>query len=159
MRWATRRTGAVRTRTERMTSADDPLDRGGWHLCYLCDDFFVFLGHNNPMRVSSTSFVRFLDHNDTPQSAGLLWTRDLPVAGSCTWQHTTQQTSIPPVGFQPAVTGSELPRILALDRSTTAAVCRLEMFGAFLVKVGHITVLCARGISKTPLHHSFLPVF
>ena len=33
-------------------------------------------------------------HNDTPQSVGLLWTRDLPVAGSCTWQHTTQQTDI-----------------------------------------------------------------
>jgi len=33
----------------------------------------------------------FIDHPylDTPQSVGLLWTSDSPVAESYTWQHTT----------------------------------------------------------------------
>ena len=31
-------------------------------------------------------------HNDAPQSVGLLWTSDQPVAETSTWQHTTLTT-------------------------------------------------------------------
>jgi len=46
----------------------------------------------------------WITHNDTPQSAGLLWTSDQFVAETSTWQHTTittDTTSMPPVGFDP----------------------------------------------------------
>jgi hypothetical protein len=33
-----------------------------------------------------------ITHNDAPQSAGLLWTRDQSVADTSTWQHTTLTT-------------------------------------------------------------------
>ena len=33
-------------------------------------------------------------HSDTPQSVGLLWTSDQPVAETSTWQHTTLITDI-----------------------------------------------------------------
>jgi hypothetical protein len=41
----------------------------------------------------------------TPQSVGLLWVRDRPVAETSTWQHKhcTRQTSMPPVGFEPTI--------------------------------------------------------
>jgi hypothetical protein len=52
-------------------------------------------------------------HSDTPHSVGLLWTSDQPEAETPAWQHTTltrdRQTSIPPVGFEPAIPTSELP--------------------------------------------------
>jgi hypothetical protein len=38
----------------------------------------------------------------TPQSVGLLWTRDRPIAETSTWQHTalTTETSMPPGGIR-----------------------------------------------------------
>ena len=30
-----------------------------------------------------------ITHSDTPQSVGLLWKRDRPIAGTSTWEHTT----------------------------------------------------------------------
>jgi hypothetical protein len=38
----------------------------------------------------SRGFV--ITHNDAPQSVGLLWTSDQPVAETSTWQHTTHTT-------------------------------------------------------------------
>jgi len=35
-------------------------------------------------------------HSDTPQSVGLLWTGDQPVAESSTWQHTSLTRDRPP---------------------------------------------------------------
>ena len=34
--------------------------------------------------------VFYITHNDAPQSIGLLWTSDQPVAETSTWQHTQQ---------------------------------------------------------------------
>jgi hypothetical protein len=34
-------------------------------------------------------------HNDVPQSVGLLWTSDQPVAGTSTWQHTQNNHPCP----------------------------------------------------------------
>ena len=39
-----------------------------------------------------------ITHNDTPQSVGLLWTSDQPVAETSTWQHTTLRTNIHATG-------------------------------------------------------------
>ena len=63
-------------------------------------------------------------HNDTPQSVGLLWVRDRPVAETSTWQDThtltlTTDTTMLPAGFETAIPTSERPRTLALDNSAT----------------------------------------
>jgi hypothetical protein len=57
----------------------------------------------------------------TSQSVGLLWTRDRPVAETYTWQHKhcTRQTSMPPVGFEPAIPARARPQTYALDRAAT----------------------------------------
>ena len=41
-------------------------------------------------------------HSDTPQSVGLLWTSDRPVAKTSTWQHS-RETSTPLAGFEPTI--------------------------------------------------------
>ena len=59
---------------------------------------------------------------DTTQSLGLLWTSDQLVVQTSTWQHTTlnnRQTSMPPVGFEPAVSAGEWSQIYALDHAAT----------------------------------------
>jgi len=62
-------------------------------------------------------------HSDAPQSVGLLWTSDGPVAETSTWQHEThttdRQTSMPPARFEPAIPASELPQTHALDRAAS----------------------------------------
>ena len=45
-------------------------------------------------RALASSFSRFLDHNDTPQSVGLLWTSEQSVAETSTRQHTSFTTGI-----------------------------------------------------------------
>jgi len=61
-------------------------------------------------------------HNDTPQSVGLLWTSDRPVAETSTWQRTTQLTPMPTVGFEPTISAGERPQTYALDRATQLLV-------------------------------------
>ena len=55
---------------------------------------FSFLWRLQPNRglwpPHSWGFLR--SHTDTPQSVGLLWTSDQPVAETSTWQHTTLTT-------------------------------------------------------------------
>jgi hypothetical protein len=60
-------------------------------------------------------------HTDTPHSVWLLWTSDQPDAETPTWQHTIhkRQTSMLPVGFEPAISASEWPQTYALDRAAT----------------------------------------
>jgi hypothetical protein len=55
----------------------------------------------------------------TPQSVGLFWRRDRPVAETSTWQHKhyTGQTSMPPVWFEPTIPTSARPQNYALSRS------------------------------------------
>ena len=61
--------------------------------------------------------IHFITHNETPQSVGLLWTRDRPVA-EANKQHS-QQTSMPPAGFEPAIPAGDRLQTLALDRSAS----------------------------------------
>ena len=63
-----------------------------------------------------------ITHNDAPQSVGLLWTSDLLVAETSTWQHitlTTNKHPCPLVRFEPIISGSERPQTYALDRAAT----------------------------------------
>ena len=67
---------------------------------------------NSPMRPGPPeSWGVNITHNDTPQSVWLLWTRDRPVAETCTWQHNSHntETSMFPMGFEPVVPASEQP--------------------------------------------------
>jgi hypothetical protein len=54
--------------------------------------FFLSFWLHSPQWARTSSFTRFLDHNDTQQSVGLLWTSDKPVAVNSTWQLTTLKT-------------------------------------------------------------------
>ena len=47
------------------------------------------------------------DRSYAPQSVGLLWTSDQPVAETSTWQHTTLTTDRHP--FEPAIPANERP--------------------------------------------------
>jgi hypothetical protein len=57
----------------------------------------------------------------TPQSVGLLWRRDRPVAELSTWQHkhSNRQTSMPSVGFEPTIPARARLQTYALDRAAT----------------------------------------
>jgi hypothetical protein len=57
-----------------------------------------------------------------PQSVGLLWTRDRPVAETSTWRYTilkNRQISMSPVGFKPTIPAGDRLQSHALDRSPT----------------------------------------
>jgi hypothetical protein len=54
---------------------------------------------------------------DTPQSVGLLWTRDQPVAETSTWQTRNaynRQTFMPSAGFEPAIPADNRLQTLTL---------------------------------------------
>ena len=59
-------------------------------------------------------------HSDTPHSVGILWVSDQPDAEPPpdNVQHS-QQTSMPPVGFEHTIPASERPQNHALDRAAT----------------------------------------
>jgi len=61
-------------------------------------------------------------NNDAPQSAGLLWTSDQPIAETSTRQHTpitTDKCPCPPAGFETTTPAGERPQTYALDRTAT----------------------------------------
>jgi hypothetical protein len=66
-------------------------------------------------------YFRVITLRHTPQSVGLLWKRDRPVAEISTRQHKhSQETNIhAPVGFEPTIPASARPQIYALGRAAT----------------------------------------
>jgi hypothetical protein len=84
---------------------------------------FFFNGSTAPWGPRSPHLSWLHDHTlDTPQSVGLLWTRDQPVAETSTWQHTaltTDRHPCPPEGFEPTIPVSERPQTHVLDRAAT----------------------------------------
>ena len=58
-------------------------------------------------------------HSDMPHSVRLLRIRVRPVADTSNSQHTTQQTSMLPAGFEPAIPAREGTQTHALDRAAT----------------------------------------
>ena len=60
-----------------------------------CFCLFV-IGATAPQWAMASSFTRFVNHKDAPQSVGLLWTSDQLVAETSTWQHTSLTIDIHP---------------------------------------------------------------
>ena len=56
--------------------------------------YCLFLARQPPVGDSLLNHEVSRSHNDAPQSVGLLWTSDHPVAETSTWQHTTLTTNI-----------------------------------------------------------------
>jgi hypothetical protein len=91
----------------------NPLPEG--RACTACKNFLLLLlllSGITPLYESEPSELWGFEitHSDTPQSVGLLWTSDQPVAETSTCQtHNThnRQTSMPPVGFEPAIPAGE----------------------------------------------------
>jgi len=81
--------------------------------------FFLSCGASKRFRVMASLYgasrPKLLD---APHSAELLCTSDQPDAGTSTWQHT-QQTSMPPEGFETTVPVSERTETHALERAAT----------------------------------------
>jgi hypothetical protein len=66
----------------------------------------------------------FLTTQEFTQTAGLSWTSDHPVARPLPTQDKTtykhkRQTSMPRVGFEPAIPATKQPQTYALDRAAT----------------------------------------
>ena len=85
--------------------------------------FFVCFWRDSPQWAKASSFTRFLDHTQwhttvgrTPLDERLARRRDLYLT---THNTHNRQTSIPPVGFEPAVSAGERPQTYALDRAAT----------------------------------------
>ena len=81
--------------------------------------FFLPFGATAPSGPRLPHSLGFqITHNHAPQSVGLLWTSDRPVAKTSTLRHKTQ-TSMSPVGFEPTISAGEQPQTYALHRSAT----------------------------------------
>jgi len=88
--------------------------------------YFFFYGGSTRFKVMASYGVPRSHSFDTPQSVGLLWTNDRPDAETYTWHFTTVRgnTSIHPVGFEPAIPACERPQINALrEASRIGAWC------------------------------------
>jgi hypothetical protein len=81
---------------------------------FLSPSLFCQLVHS---RCRGLLWFHLITLRHTPQSVGLLWTRDRPVAETSTWQHKhcTRQIFMLPVGFEPTVPASGRPQTQALD--------------------------------------------
>ena len=81
--------------------------------------FQSFFSHSSTAPVGQGLFVieDSRSHSDTQLSVGHLWTRDRSAVQTSTWQHTLNkgQTSIPPTGFEPAISASKRPYTHVLD--------------------------------------------
>jgi hypothetical protein len=85
--------------------------------------FVCFLWRCGPKRAMASSFLRFLVHTQrritvgrTPLDEWSARRRDLYLT---THNTHNRQTSMTPVGFEPAISASERPQTYALDRAAT----------------------------------------
>ena len=83
----------------------------------------LLLWRCDPTRAMASSFLRFLDHTQrritfgrTPLDEWSARRRDLYLT---THNTHNRQTSMPPVGFEPTISGGERPQTYALDRAVT----------------------------------------
>ena len=94
---------------------DIPLRRGS--------QIHFFLWCCDPTRVMASSFLRFLDHTQrritvgrTPLDEWSACRRDLYLKTHNTYN---RQTSMPPLGFEPAISAGGRPQTYALDRAAS----------------------------------------
>ena len=90
------------------------------------ETIFIFLFHGCSTALVGLDFLivevsRF--HPARYSSVGVLWTGNMPVAETSTWQHTKNsqetQISMPPAGFEAAIPESERPQTHVLNRAAT----------------------------------------
>ena len=95
-------------------------------LLWIC--LFVCFGRNSPppQWARASSFMRLLDHTQrrttvcrTPLDEWSAHRRDLYLT---THNTHSRQTSMAPMGFEPAIPASERPQTYALDRAATGTV-------------------------------------
>ena len=86
-----------------------------------CSLFVCFLWRCGPMRAMVSSFLRFFDHTQRRITVGRTALdersarrRDLYLT---THNIHNRQTFMPPVGFEPTISGSQRPQTYALDRA------------------------------------------
>jgi hypothetical protein len=90
-----------------------------------CSNMFSFLWLNIPIRAQATSFLRFLNHIqlDTYTHTRRTPLKEWSVRRKGRYLHNTQQTegrtSMPSVGFQPAIPAIETIQTYALHRTAT----------------------------------------
>ena len=63
-----------------------------------------------PPWARASPLTMFLDHNDAPQSVGLLWASDQLVVKTCAWHHKTFTTEKLP--FEPTISAGERPQTM-----------------------------------------------
>jgi hypothetical protein len=87
-------------------------------------------GRCDPARVMASSFLRFLDHTQrrstvarTPLDEWSARRRDLYLT---IYNNHNRQTSMPPVEFEPTISGGKRPQTYALDRAATATGTELR---------------------------------
>ena len=84
-------------------------------------DFFLW--RCNPTLVMASSFLRFLDHTQRRTTVGRTpldeWSARRRDFYLTTHNKHNIQTSMPPVGFEPTISGDERAQTHALDRSAT----------------------------------------
>jgi hypothetical protein len=100
-------------------------------LITLIRSFVVLPSSTYSQQVSMVFVFHLITLRHIPQSVGLLWTRDRPVAEPSTWQHTNthkRHTSMPPVGFEPTIPASARPQTYALDRAATITLININLY-------------------------------
>ena len=84
-------------------------------------DLFVCCWRDSPQWAKASSFTRFLDHTQRrtsrqETSRRVIYSSQRPLPGNT--QHS-QQTPMPPVGFEPTISAGERPQTYVLDRAAT----------------------------------------
>ena len=105
-------------------------------MCHRIPILLLLLWRNSPTRVRVASFLTFLDHTKwhthtpcgTPLSKRWARRRDLYLT---THNIHNRETSMPPVGSEPAIPASERPQTFALDRSATG-IGKISITGFWL---------------------------
>jgi hypothetical protein len=86
------------------------------------------LGQQPPVCQTHLTIEASRSYSDTPHALGLLCTNDQPEAQTSIWQHTivtTDNTTIPPAGYEHTIPTNERPQKHVLDGAATG-IGRLE---------------------------------
>jgi len=113
------------------------LQAGIWNIFFVC-----FLARQPPPHwARASSFTRFLDHTQrrttvsmTPLDEWSARRRDLYLTTHNTHHN---QTSIPPVGFEPRISADERPHTYALDRAATGTGI-WNILGSFYLRTSDV---------------------
>jgi len=92
-------------------------------LCFVAMNTFPFLRRDSPHRARTSSFTMFLDHTQRHTTVGRTpldeWSARRRALYLTTHNNHNTQTSMPPVGFEPAISAGERPQTYVLTRAAT----------------------------------------